>query len=71
MFMSSMIVYSIIMVYTTFCALYIIIIQVKDPDTSLRLGNNIFTNLIVSTLSTVGLYFLMSFLYLDPWHMFT
>ncbi|MBC8798553.1 hypothetical protein, partial [Shewanella algae] len=24
-----------------------------------------------STLSTVGLYFLMSFLYFDPWHMFT
>jgi chitin synthase len=27
--------------------------------------------MIVSTLSTIGLYFLMSFLYLDPWHMFT
>ena len=28
-------------------------------------------NMIVSCLSTIGLYFLMSFLYLDPWHMFT
>ena len=40
-------------------------------EKSLALGTNTFTNLVVSTLSTVGLYFLMSFLYLDPWHMFT
>lgn len=69
--MSSFIVYSVIMAYTTFAALYIVISQLKNPQTSLTIGNNIFTNLIVSTGSTVGLYFLMSFLYLDPWHMFT
>lgn len=69
--MSSIIVYSVIMAYTTFAALYIVISQLKNKDTTFRLGNNIFTNLIVSTGSTVGLYFLMSFLYLDPWHMFT
>ncbi|KAL8932757.1 MAG: hypothetical protein Q9216_006689, partial [Gyalolechia sp. 2 TL-2023] len=71
MFMSSIIVYSVIMAYTTFAALYIVITQLKSPSTDLQLGNNLFTNLIVSTASTVGLYFLMSFLYLDPWHMFT
>ncbi|KAI9774636.1 MAG: Chitin synthase, class 2 [Geoglossum simile] len=71
MFMTSMIVYSIIMAYTTFAALYIVISQLKSPNTKIALGNNVFTNLIVSTLSTVGLYFVMSFLYLDPWHMFT
>lgn len=71
MFMSSLIVYSVIMAYTTFAALYIVISQLKNPHTSLTIGNNIFTNLIVSTGSTMGLYFLMSFLYLDPWHMFT
>nr|P30600.2 RecName: Full=Chitin synthase 1; AltName: Full=Chitin-UDP acetyl-glucosaminyl transferase 1; AltName: Full=Class-II chitin synthase 1 [Exophiala dermatitidis]AAC36064.1 class II chitin synthase I [Exophiala dermatitidis] len=44
----------------------------KDrPQQSYKLGNNIFTNLIVSSVSTIGLFFLMSFLYLDPWHMFT
>ena len=69
--MSSLVVYSVIMAYTTFAALYIVISQLKNPHTSLTIGNNIFTNLIVSTCSTVGLYFLMSFLYLDPWHMFT
>ncbi|KAL8947796.1 MAG: hypothetical protein Q9222_005966 [Ikaeria aurantiellina] len=71
MFMSSFVVYSVIMAYTTFAALYIVILQLKAPTTSLKLGNNLFTNLIVSTASTIGLYFLMSFLYLDPWHMFT
>ncbi|KAL8807838.1 MAG: hypothetical protein Q9182_000487 [Xanthomendoza sp. 2 TL-2023] len=59
------------MAYTTFAALYIVILQLKAPTTSLKLGNNLFTNLVVSTASTIGLYFLMSFLYLDPWHMFT
>lgn len=72
MFYGSMVGYSIIMAYTTFAALYIVVTQLTtDGDDSLELGSNIFTNMIVSTLSTVGLYFLMSFLYLDPWHMFT
>jgi chitin synthase len=71
MYLTSMVVYGVIMAYTTFCALYIVIKQLKDPKTSLSLGNNIFTNMIVSTVSTIGIYFLMSFLYLDPWHMFT
>jgi chitin synthase len=70
MYMASMITYGIIMVYTTFCALYVVVIQLKG-DNDMNLGNNLFTNMIVSTLSTVGLYFIMSFLYLDPWHMFT
>lgn len=59
------------MAYTTFAALFIVVRQLKDPKASYAVGNNVFTNLIVSTCSTVGLYFLMSFLYLDPWHMFT
>jgi chitin synthase len=71
MYLTSMVVYGIIMAYTTFCALFIIVKQLRDPKTSLTIGNNIFTNLIVSTVSTIGMYFLMSFLYLDPWHMFT
>lgn len=70
LYMTSMILYAIIMVYTTFATFYIVVKQLKDAD-SLTIGNNVFTNLIVSTASTVGLYFLMSFLYFDPWHMFT
>ena len=79
MYMATLISYSIIMAYTTFAALYIVIHQLKSHalqpiakgSSAYELGNNIFTNLIVSTVSTIGLYFLMSFLYLDPWHMFT
>ena len=78
LFTGTMVTYSVIMVYTTFAALYIVIKQLTthaleqtDPGKTYELGNNIFTNLIVSTISTIGLYFLMSFLYLDPWHMFT
>ncbi|KAL5086303.1 Chitin synthase, class 2 [Trichoderma cf. simile WF8] len=73
LYMGSMIIYSIIMVYTTFAIFYIVVRQFTDSDggVSISLGNNVFTNLIVSLASTVGLYFAMSFLYLDPWHMFT
>ena len=71
MYLFSMVIYSIIMAYTAFSSLYIVIKQLKEPHNSVKLGNNIFTNLVVSTASTIGLYFLISFLYLDPWHMFT
>ncbi|CAI6337157.1 unnamed protein product [Periconia digitata] len=71
MFLSSMTAYCVIMAYTTFASIYIVIKQLRDPDQPKSIGNNVFTNLIVSTASTIGLYFLMSFMYLDPWHMFT
>lgn len=78
LYLSSMVIYCIIMVYTTFGCIYIIIRQLTRKETGpdgeeigLQLGSNVFTNLVVSIASTMGLYFLMSFLYLDPWHMFT
>ncbi|KAG4030793.1 hypothetical protein MFRU_011g02460 [Monilinia fructicola] len=71
LYYTSMIVYSIIMIYTLFSTIYIVYREVHDNASSLALGNNLFTNLVVSLCSTLGLYFLMSFLYLDPWHMFT
>ncbi|KAI1875799.1 uncharacterized protein JN550_002085 [Neoarthrinium moseri] len=74
LYLTSMIVYAIIMAYNTFACIYIVVTQFTKKDgneNALSLGNNVFTNLIVSVGSTVGLYFLMSFMYLDPWHMFT
>lgn len=77
MFLGTIVTYAIIMAYTTFASIYIVVMQFKSHGNGIsdgdkyKLGNNVFTNLIVSTLSTVGLYFLMSFLYMDPWHMFT
>ncbi|KAH8895727.1 glycosyltransferase family 2 protein [Thozetella sp. PMI_491] len=72
MYMTSMIVYSVIMLYTMFASIYIVVNALRSHDgVELSFGNNVFTNMIVSTISTVGIYFIMSFLYLDPWHMFT
>ncbi|KAJ9299254.1 CAZyme family GT2 [Paecilomyces variotii] len=74
MFLFGMCVYSLIMAYTSFAAIYMVakeLVERNNPNSDLTIGNNLFTNIIVSTLSTIGLYFFMSFLYLDPWHMFT
>ncbi|KAK3687224.1 class 2 chitin synthase [Podospora appendiculata] len=71
MYMASMIIYGVIMGYTIGATFYIMVRQLTQKAGILELGNNIFTNLIVSTSSTIGLYFLMSFMYLEPWHMFT
>ncbi|KAK5658209.1 hypothetical protein OQA88_2184 [Cercophora sp. LCS_1] len=72
MYLTSMVLYGVIMTYTTFASIFIIVKQLQNPEEdSLTLGNNVFTNLIVSIASTVGLYLIMSLIYLDPWHMFT
>ncbi|CAP67429.1 uncharacterized protein PODANS_1_24310 [Podospora anserina S mat+] len=76
MYLASMIIYAVIMIYTLFASIWIVVHQLspkkEDKDKSeLEMGNNVFTNMIVSTASTIGLYFVMSFMYLDPWHMFT
>ncbi|KAI8717544.1 Chitin synthase [Fusarium sp. LHS14.1] len=71
LYLSSMIIYAVIMVYTTFATIYIIVRQLTSKDDEIEMGNNVFTNLIVSILSTIGMYFIMSIIYLDPWHMIT
>ncbi|KAK3324770.1 class 2 chitin synthase [Cercophora scortea] len=71
MYMASMIIYGIIMSYTIGATFYIMVRQLTQKTGIPELGNNVFTNLIVSTSSTIGLYFLMSFMYLEPWHMFS
>ena len=71
LYLFSMVMYCVIMAYTMFATVYIVIRQINQKDEQLAMGNNVFTNLIVSVCSTIGLYFFMSFIYLDPWHMFT
>lgn len=75
MFFTSMVLYAIIMAYTTFCSTYIVIKSftggIGSEKTEIKLGDNIFTNLVVSSGSTIGVYFLMSILYCDPWHLAT
>ncbi|KAI5299744.1 Chitin synthase, class 2, partial [Ascosphaera atra] len=69
MFLTGMIMSAVIMAYTTFAALYMVITQLLKNG--VEMGSNAFTNVVVSMLSTIGLYFFMSILYLDPWHMLT
>jgi chitin synthase len=59
------------MAYTTFASIYVVVVQLRDPKAPKVIGNNLFTNFIISIGATIGLYLLMSFMYMDPWHMFT
>lgn len=70
LYMASIVTYSIIMIYTVFATIWIIVHTITT-DGGIKVGSGAFTNLILSIASTVGLYFVMSFLYLDPWHLFT
>ncbi|KAJ6015661.1 Chitin synthase A [Penicillium herquei] len=75
LYLSGIIVYSIIMAYTIFCALYLCVLELMARagvgDTSLDVSDSLLMNIVISMLSTVGLYFYISLLYLDPWHMIT
>ncbi|PYH97439.1 chitin synthase A [Aspergillus ellipticus CBS 707.79] len=74
LYLAGIIVYSIVMFYTIFCTIYLVVIEMMarfGDDSSLTVSDSLFTNIVLSLLSTVGLYFFVSFLYLDPWHMFT
>ncbi|KAI0818103.1 glycosyltransferase family 2 protein [Xylaria sp. FL0064] len=70
LYMASIATYSVIMIYTVFATVWIIAHTITS-DGGIKVSSGTFTNLILSITSTVGLYFLMSFLYLDPWHLFT
>ncbi|KAI3329394.1 glycosyltransferase family 2 protein [Xylariaceae sp. AK1471] len=69
LYMASIVTYSIIMIYTVFATIWIIVHTITTDG--LKIGSGAFTNLVLSIASTVGLYFIMSFIYLDPWHLFT
>lgn len=71
LFFWSMVAYGLIMAYTTGIGFYLVIRTVTSSSLNFEAGNSLFLNLVVSVCSTVGLYFLMSILYLEPWHMIT
>jgi chitin synthase len=73
LYLASMIICGVIMVYTSFTIIYIVIHQLTSDENEdgFTIGNNVFTNLIVSVTSTIGLYIVMSLLYLEPWHLIT
>ncbi|KAI0012519.1 glycosyltransferase family 2 protein [Xylariaceae sp. FL0662B] len=65
-----------IMIYLTFAAVYITVIAVQDQvskgfNISDIFKNKLFYSLIVSMLSTYGLWLISSLMMFDPWHMIT
>lgn len=73
----SMVFFAILMVYMMFCAIWITVIGVRtvvdsaDGEFARMLGESTFRNIIISLCSTYAMYFVSSFLFLDPWHMFS
>ncbi|KAK9472580.1 chitin synthase-domain-containing protein [Dipodascopsis tothii] len=73
MFMISIVLFSILTAYSIGCGVYCVvtIVREKIAGSSQFMGDNSFVNVVISLLSTVGTYLIMSLLYMDPWHMFT
>ncbi|KAF8420791.1 chitin synthase-domain-containing protein [Tirmania nivea] len=78
-YMSMIVFWAIIMAYLMFAAIYI---SVKSVQFELEANggnltfsgvfqNPLFLNLLVSLASTYVLYFVASFMFFEPWHMFT
>lgn len=69
--------FKLLMILLTVCALYALIVGLVFVAKTIQAFSSgdtstyVFVSLIVSLLSTYGLYTTMSLLYLDPWHMIT
>ncbi|KAL6449761.1 CHS2 Chitin synthase 2 [Candida maltosa Xu316] len=62
--------FAILMAYMIFAAIFMAVHSVQEIYNS-HTQNSEFRNLVVATASTYALYFLASFIYFEPWHMFT
>lgn len=70
--------FAILMAYLMFAAIYISVKSVQYAicmnngfSAALVVQNRTFRDLVISILSTYALYFVASFLFFEPWHMFT
>jgi len=71
--------WAILMVYLLFAAIFVsiravqaVLDETQGPVTvNLLFQNSVFRDLLVSLCSTYVIYFLASFLFFEPWHMFT
>ncbi|ODV62330.1 chitin synthase CHS2 [Ascoidea rubescens DSM 1968] len=67
LYLFSMILLTICALYATGCGFYFIFSTLGSSD---DVDKEASLNIVVSLLSTYGLYAIMSFIYLDPWHIF-
>jgi Glycosyltransferases, probably involved in cell wall biogenesis len=71
-------IFKVLIILLTVCALYALIVgfwfvftTIHDFGIDANASTYVFVSIVVSMLSTYGLYVLMSILYLDPWHILT
>ena len=76
-YLAMVVFWSILMIWLTFASVFLTVksiqteIKVKNFTFSTIFNNSTFFGLIVSLASTYVLWFVASFLFFDPWHMFT
>jgi chitin synthase len=76
-YLAMVIFWSILMIWLTFASIFLTVksiqaeIATKDFSINTIFNNSTFFGLIVSLASTYVLWFVASFLFFDPWHMFT
>ncbi|KAI8376085.1 chitin synthase 1 [Radiomyces spectabilis] len=76
-YIGSMVFFAFLMAYMMFATIWITVVGVRavvenaDGSVLSMLGQSTFRNIIISVCSTYVMYFLASFLFFDPWHMFT
>ncbi|KAI8339622.1 chitin synthase 1 [Chlamydoabsidia padenii] len=73
----SMVFFAFLMIYMMFATIWITvksvtsIVDESNGNMMAMLGQSTFRNIIVSVCATYVMYFVSSFLFLDPWHMFS
>jgi len=76
-YIAAIFLFALIMIVMLYSAGFTVYLQMpQTPDDWALVGDKIvsvptFRNIVISLASTYGLYFLSSFMHLEPWHMFT
>ncbi|CAH7688620.1 class II chitin synthase [Phakopsora pachyrhizi] len=82
MFTTALVVFALITVYMTFAGIFISVKGLQNAEAAIRsnggsfnigdvFANTVFRNIVLSLVATYGLWLLASFMFFEPWHMFT
>ncbi|KAI9322292.1 chitin synthase 1 [Dichotomocladium elegans] len=77
LYTGSMVFFALLMGYMLFATVWITYVSVEDVLTATKedilamFRQELFRNIVISVCATYVMYFVASFLFLDPWHMFT
>ncbi|KAF2099483.1 chitin synthase [Rhizodiscina lignyota] len=75
-YITSFVVFAIVQLYIVILSVYLIVRALSNPETFTKDLEKFFGPggggiILIAVAATFGLYYVASFLYLDPWHMFT